>query len=139
MMSIAMDIKYPDLFAASFLVAGQWDPAKVLPLASDKLWIVVSEGDLKAYPGQNAITSELEKYGARISRAVWDGRSSPEEFEAAVQRMQAENNPINYVALRKGTVVPPGQVDDGGSNHVNTWRIAYTIEGIRDWLFKQHR
>ena len=139
MISIAMDIKYPDLFAASFLVAGQWDPAKVLPLASDKLWIVVSEGDLKAYPGQNAITAELEKYGARISRAVWDGRSPPEEFEAAVQRMRAENNPINYVAFRKGTVVPPGQVDDGGSNHVNTWRIAYTIEGIRDWLFKQHR
>ena len=139
MMSIAMDIKYPDLFAASFLVAGQWDPAKVQPLANDKLWIVVSEGDLKAYPGQNAITAELEKYGARVSRAVWDGRSTPKEFEAAVQRMPAENNLINYVALRKGTVVPPGQVDDGGSNHVNTWRIAYTIEGIRDWLFKQHR
>jgi predicted peptidase len=36
-MSIAMDIKYPDLFAASLLVAGQWDPAKVSPLAKDKL------------------------------------------------------------------------------------------------------
>ena len=32
MMSIAMNIKYPDLFAASFLVAGQWDPAKVAPM-----------------------------------------------------------------------------------------------------------
>ena len=31
MMSIAIDVKCPDLFAASFLVAGQWDPAKVLP------------------------------------------------------------------------------------------------------------
>jgi hypothetical protein len=50
MTSIAIDIKYPDLFAASFLVAGQWDPTKVQPLAQDKLWIVVSEGDLKAYP-----------------------------------------------------------------------------------------
>jgi len=29
--------------------------------------------------------------------------------------------------------------DDGGSNHICTWRIAYTIEGVRDWLFTQKR
>ncbi len=139
MMSIAMDIKYPDLFAASFIVAGQWDSTKVKPLAQDKLWIVVSQGDTKAYPGENAITAALEKEGAKVSRAVWNGRATTEEFAAAVQKMEAEGNSINYVALKKGTVVSPGQTDDGGSNHPNTWRIAYTIEGIRDWIFKQHK
>jgi len=139
MMSIAIDIKYPDLFAASFIVAGQWDPTKVKPLAKDKLWIVVSQGDLKAYPGQNAITAALEKEGAKVSRAVWNGRSTAAEFAAAVKKMETEGNSINYVALQKGTVVPAGQTDDGGSNHINTWRIAYTIEGIRDWIFKQHK
>jgi predicted peptidase len=139
MMSIAIDIKYPDLFAASFIVAGQWDPTKVKPLAKDKLWIVVSQGDLKAYPGENAIAAALEQEGAKVSRAVWDGRSTVEEFAAAVNKMESEGNSINYVALKKGTVVPAGQTDDGGSNHINTWRIAYTIEGIRDWIFKQHK
>jgi len=139
MTSIAIDIKYPDLFAASFLVAGQWDPAKVQPLAQDKLWIVVSEGDLKAYPGQNAITAVLAEAGAKVSRAIWNGRSTPQEFAAAFERMAAEGSPINYVALQKGTVVLPGQDDDGGSNHVNTWRIAYTIEDIRDWIFQQRK
>lgn len=139
MASIALDIKYPDLFAASFIVAGQWDPEKVKPLANDKLWIMVSEGDLKAYPGENAITAVLEKEGARISRAVWDGRSTPEEFSAAFAKIDAEGSPINYVVLKKGTVALPGQEDDGGSNHVNTWRIAYTIEEIRDWMFRQHK
>lgn len=138
MMSIAMDIKYPDLFAASFIVAGQWDPAKVKPLAKDKLWIVVSQGDLKAYPGENAITAVLEQEGAKVNRAVWNGRSTAAEFAGAVKKMEALGSPINYVALQKGTVVPTGQKDDGGSNHINTWRIAYTIEGIRDWIFKQH-
>lgn len=28
-------------------------------------------------------------------------------------------------------------IDSPGSNHVNTWRIAYEIEHIRDWLFRQ--
>ncbi|MEH1888822.1 MAG: PHB depolymerase family esterase [Nostoc sp.] len=139
MMSIAMDIKYPDLFAASFIVAGQWDPTKVKPLAQDKLWIVVSQGDLKAYPGENAITAALEQEGANVSRAVWNGRSTAEEFAAAVKKLETERNPIHYVALQKGTVVPAGQTDDGGSNHINTWQIAYTIEGIRDWIFQQHK
>ncbi|MBN3908585.1 MAG: prolyl oligopeptidase family serine peptidase [Nostoc sp. NMS1] len=139
MMSIAMDIKYPDLFAASFIVAGQWEPTKVKPLAKDKLWIVVSQGDLKAYPGQNAIATALEKEGAKVSRAVWNGRSTAAEFATAVKKMETEGNSINYVALKKGTVVLTGQKDDGGSNHINTWRIAYAIEGIRDWIFKQHK
>lgn len=139
LMSIAMDIKHPDLFAASFIVAGQWDAAKVKPMAKDQLWIVVSQGDLKAYPGENAITAALEKEGAKVSRAVWDGRSTAAQFDADVKKMVAEGNSINYVALQKETVVPAGQTDDGGSNHINTWRIAYTIDGIRDWIFQQHK
>ncbi len=137
MMSIAMNIRYPDLFAASYIVAGQWDPAKVAPLAKDRLWIMVSEGDLKAYPGENAITAALEAKGAHVARAVWDGRSTPEQFAAAADRLQAEGAPINYVALASGTVVPPGQRDDGGGNHINTWRIAYSIESVREWMFRQ--
>lgn len=115
MMSIAINIKYPALFAASFIVAGQWDPTKVKPFAKDKLWIVVSQGDTKAYLSENAITAVLEKAGARVSRAIWNGRSTPEAFAAAVKKLEAEGNPINYVALQKGTVVPPGQTDRGGA------------------------
>lgn len=137
MSSIALMIKYPDLFAAALLVAGQWDATKVAPLAQDKLWIIVSEGDLKAFPGMNAITAALEQEGAKVSRATWSGLSTPAEFAAEVSKMMAENTNINYTVLQKGTVVPAGQTDDGGSNHINTWRIAYTIEGARDWLFKQ--
>lgn len=137
MMSIAIDIKYPDLFAASLLVAGQWDATKVTPMANDKLWIIVSEGDAKAFPGMNAITSTLEKEGAKVSRATWSGESTPAEFAAAVSKMEAEESNIKYTVLQKGTVVPASQSDDPGSNHTNTWRIAYTIEGVRDWLFSQ--
>jgi predicted peptidase len=134
---IAANIKYPDLLAASLLVAGQWDPAKVSPMAKANLWIVVSEGDLKAFPGMNAITKTLEREGAGISRATWSGRASADEFASGVGSMLAEGNHIMYTVLRKGTVVPPDMRDDGGSNHVCTWRIAYQIEGIRDWLFSQ--
>ncbi|WP_207389987.1 carboxylesterase family protein [Phytopseudomonas daroniae] len=139
MMSIAMDIKYPDFFAASFLVAGQWDPALVKPLARQKLWILVSQDDDKAYPGQNAIVEVLENEGARISRATWDGTWSANQYRAAFEKIDAEGSPINYVTFAKGTVIPPGQSAAGASGHRNTWRIAYSIEPIREWIFRQHK
>jgi predicted peptidase len=137
MMSIAMNIKYPDFFASSFLVAGQWSPALVKPLAKKKLWILVSQDDDKAYPGENAITEVLEKNGAKISRVVWDGTWNAGEFRAAFEKIDPEDSPINYVAFKKGTVIPAGQSTAGGSGHRNTWRIAYTIEPIREWIFRE--
>jgi predicted peptidase len=137
MMSIAMNIKYPDLFAASFLVAGQWDPTLVRPLAKKNLWILVSQDDDKAWPGENAIIEVLEQEGAKVSRAIWDGTLTADQFRAAFDNIDAEGSPINYVAFRQGTVIPEGQSAAGASGHRNTWRIAYAIAPIREWIFRQ--
>lgn len=93
MMSIAMNIRYPEFFAASFLVAGQWDPALTKPLAKQKLWILASQDDDKAFPGENAITAVLEREGAKISRATWDGTWTAEQFRSAFDKVDAEGNP----------------------------------------------
>ncbi|MCI3278888.1 PHB depolymerase family esterase [Streptomyces cylindrosporus] len=138
--SIALDFTYPDLFAASFLVAGQWDDlSQVKPLAKQKIWAVVSQGDEQAYPGMTGIMDTLAKEGAKISRAVWDGQLTPGEFAPYAAAMRAKKTPVNFVALKKGTVVWPGLEENSVDNHVCTWRAAYTIEGIRDWLFEQKR
>jgi predicted peptidase len=137
MVSIEMLIRYPDLFAAALLVAGQWDAERMSVLTKANMWVIVSEGDRKAFPGMNASMAALEAAGAKISRATWSGRASPEEFALEVEKMIGEGNNIKYTVLRKGTVVPEGLPDDGGNNHKHTWRIAYAIEGLRDWLFSQ--
>ncbi|MBD8600988.1 peptidase [Pseudomonas sp. CFBP 8772] len=139
MMSIAMDIKYPNFFAATFLVAGQWDPVRVKPLVSQKLWILVSQDDDKAFPGQNVLTQALEQEGAKISRASWDGTWTAEQFRAAFDKIDAQDSPINYVTFAKGTVIPKEDSGSGASGHRNTWRIAYTIEPIREWIFRQRK
>lgn len=137
--SISLDAKYPNLFSASYLVAGQSEIADMSPLAKQNIWIVVSEGDERAYPGMNAITSTVEKNGAKVSRAVWNGRADAAEFSTDVNKMLAENSNIKYTMLKKGTVVSTGLADNALWNHMCTWRIAYNIEGIRDWLFTQHK
>ena len=137
MASIEMLTKHPDLFAAALLVAGQWDATKMSVLTKANVWVIVSEGDRKAFPGMNASMAALEAAGARISRATWNGRASAEEFALDVRKMIAEGNNIKYTVIAKGTVVPKGLPDDGRNNHIHTWPIAYAIEGLRDWLFTQ--
>lgn len=139
MLSIAINIKYPDFFAASFLVACQWAPEKCKPLATDKMWVVVSEGDIKAFPGQNAIMEVLRGEGATIAQAQWNGRGTPEELSAEAVALEASGAPILYATFAPGTVHLPSQDDGPGPNHINTWRVAYQIEAIRDWLFRQSR
>nr|WP_319483476.1 PHB depolymerase family esterase [uncultured Cohaesibacter sp.] len=136
MMSIAMNIKYPDFFAASFLVACQWDASLVAPMAGNRLFILVSQDDSKAFPGQNAITEALEKEGATIARAEWDGHWNDEQFRFAFDTLNAQGARINYVTFAKGSVFNEGESTEGASGHRNTWRVAYSIEPIRAWLFR---
>ncbi|WP_254017063.1 hypothetical protein [Mesorhizobium escarrei] len=93
----------------------------------------------RTHLGQNAVAEVLEQERARVSRAVWDARWSAEEFRTAFNEIDAESSPINYVAFREGSVIPEGEAIAGASGHRNTWRVAYTIEPIREWIFRQHR
>ncbi|BEG57451.1 hypothetical protein NHP21005_11390 [Helicobacter sp. NHP21005] len=133
MMSIAMLIKYPHFFAGAFLVAGQWKASLCGPLVHDRLWILVSQDDLGAYPAQTAIVEKLEHGGVKVAKAVWDGRWDQAHFMQACKEMMAKNAPINYAVLKKGSL-PSG---DKMSAHRGTWQVAYNIEPIRAWLFKQ--
>jgi len=136
MMSIAIDIAYPDLFAASYLVARQWDAAKCAPLAKDKLWITVSEGDQKAYPGQNAILARLRDDGATYSQAQLDGGWTDEKLSSACAAVAAKGTAINYTTFKVGTL--PGTAA-GAMEHMASWTRAYSIESIREWVFEQRK
>ncbi len=126
MISIAMDIKYPNLFAASFLVACQWNPSLVKPLANKPLWIIVSEGDTKANPGIDAITKVLSDNGATVAQASWNAQAPDKVLQSDVEEMLSRNAQVNYVVFQ-------------GGSHTYTWQYAYSIDGVREWLFKQHK
>lgn len=139
MMTLGLNIKYPDLFAASWVVAGQWPAAQASPLARKNLWVTVSQGDTKAYPGENAIMAVVEKAGTKVGRAVWDGQSSAAEFAADVKAMAAKGTTVNYASFKKGSTQAGGLANAHGVEHNSTWPIAYTIEGVRAWIFEQRK
>lgn len=137
MMAIVMNYKYPELFAASYLVACQWDPKEVSTMAKNNLWITVSTGDVKAYPGMNAITSELIKRGAAVAKDTWRADYTDAQFLEGARKVIAQKSNIKYTTLEKGTNPYLPKDANPGSEHFGTWKIAYNIPGIKDWMFLQ--
>lgn len=131
---------YPDFFAGALLVAGQWDPARCGRTMHDKdIWILVSCNDLKAHPGMDAVTAAIEANGGRVARFGWDAAAGPEALNAmALEALQTDAN-VRYTVFDGDSVVPPGEDPNPGSNHTCTWRTAYAIPAVRDWLFTARR
>ena len=139
MMAIVMNYKYPELFAASYLVACQWNEKEVAPMAKNNLWIMVSTGDAKAYPGMNAITNELAKKGATITRETWKADYTNEQFLEAARKVIGQKSNIKYTTLEKGTNPYLAKNANPGSEHAGTWKVAYNIPGVKDWMFSQSK
>ncbi|BCY09277.1 hypothetical protein [Actinoplanes sp. L3-i22] len=138
MLSLGMNIRHPDLFASSYIVAGQWPAEQADPLAAAKMWVCVSQGDTKAYPGISAIVARIAPLGAEVATATWNGAGTDAEFRAAVAALRAEHAGFNFASFTPGTV-PGATIGNGGSEHTGTWRVAYDIPGIRDWILRQSR
>ena len=128
MSSIAMGIRRPDFFTAYYLVAGQWDAEAMTVLSDKKMFIVVSRGDPRAYPGMNASLELMEQHGAVVQRAEWDqdGGVVPEEQVSALRALPGN---IHYAVLKTEK--------RDYSCHMDTWKVAYGIEGVKEWLFEQ--
>ena len=139
MMAIVMNYKYPELFAASYLVACQWDPKEVSTMARNNLWITVSTGDAKAYPGMNAITSELIKRGATVAKDSWRADYTDAQFLEGARKVIAQKSNIKYTTLEKGTNPYLPKDANPGLEHSGTWKVGYSIPGIKDWMFLQSK
>lgn len=128
MTNIALSDKHPDLFAAQFLVAGQWNVEEMKAMKDKKLWIVVCEGDEKAYPAMKAAVDLWESLGSKVARgeSMWNGKASEDERNADTSVMLKKDADIRMNVI-------------AGGSHMYTWSLAYNYEGIRDWLFRQSK
>lgn len=140
MMSIAMNIKYPNLFAATWIVAGQWDPQKTVPIAKNNLFILVSENDTKAFPTENKIIKILAENGAIVKESKgWNGQAAISELNNNVDHLLAEGGNVNYATFKGGSLALEQKSSNLGGAHMGTWKVAYNIDHIRDWLLNQRK
>lgn len=128
MTNIAISDRYPDLFAAQWFVACQWDTTEMEALKDKNLWITVCEGDNKAYPGMNEAVAKWKALGATVAqnKEPWDSKAPVAELDQKVKKLAAQGSKINYTVF-------------AGGNHMYTWSFTYNIDAIRDWLFAQKK
>lgn len=138
MSSIVLNIRYPEFFAASLLIAGQWDEQGIEGLEKQHLWMINSQGDAKAFPIMNQMNVVMEHRGAKIVHHVWRADLSQQEYKEIADTLIATGANIIYTPYLIETVAD-GWHSNGGEHHVNTWRTAYGIEAVREWLFSNHR
>ena len=140
MSSCELNIQWPEQFAASLLVAGQWSPERMAQSCTNsKFWILVSQNDAKAFPGMNAVTNALSEAGVKVGKYLWNAKSTPAEFEALAAGALADDVQVRYTVFQGSSVVPEGRDAGPGANHVCTWPVVYEIESVKEWLFAQKR
>ncbi len=138
MMLCEMNIRYPDLFAGCLLVAGQWNPETMGVCKDKNCWIIVSQGDKKAFPIMDACMKSMEKAGGKVTRGAFNAKASDEELRAVIEKLESDGNNMYFTWFEGESVIPEGVIkSDSGMHHVMTWVRAYDITALRDWLLKQ--
>ena len=137
MTSCELNVRYPDLFAASLLVAGQWNPETMASLYRKNFWILVSEHDVKAFPGMTAVLDAMKAQGGIVEQYYWNAKADPEELNAAVLKAAKSSVNLRFTVFEGDSVVPEGEEIHPGSNHMSTWPVVYSIDALRDWLLEQ--
>ena len=133
MTSLYLNSKYPDLFAASLFVSGQWDQSVLAPLTDASFFYITAGGDEKASGGQTEVMELLDEAGVSYSYGEWSAQNSEDEQNAAAEEMISEGNSANFIRFETGSVLNGGQ----GMEHMASFNYAYKIAAVRDWLFEQ--
>ena len=75
--------------------------------------------------------------GGTVTREAWKGDYAEGQFLESARRLAAQKTNIKYTTLEKGTNPYLPKDANPGSEHSGTWKIAYSIPGIKDWMFSQ--
>ena len=135
MSSLYLNSKYPDLFAASLYVSGQWDISVLDVLEDQTFFYVTAGGDEKASGGQDEVMALFDQDQVPYSYQSWDAQEDADAQNDLVQAMIDEGNQANMIRFETGTVLN----GEGGMEHMASFNYAYKISALRDWLFEQSR
>ena len=133
MTSLYLNSKYPDLFAASLFVSGQWDISVLSPLENKKFFYITAGGDGNASGGQDKVKAMFDADGIGYSYGTWNAKDSQEDQVAAVQELINQGYDANMIRFETGSVLTEGS----GMEHNASFVYGYKISAVRDWLFEQ--
>ena len=138
MTALYLNGTYPDLFAASLYVDGQWSTDILESLENQKFFYFAAEGDDKASEGMANVKAMFDEDGVSYAEATLNTKDSSDEINSAIEEVINQGYSANFISWEEGSVLPDG--NDGssmGSEHMYSFDHAYKISNVRDWLFEQ--
>ena len=136
MSSLYLNSEYPDIFAASMYVSGQWDINVLKGMENQKFFYITAGGDEKASAGQDEVMAMFDADSVSYSYDTWNAQNSDEEQTEAVEELIKQGYDANMVRFETGTVFKEGQ---SGMEHMYSFNYGYKLTAVRDWLFEQSR
>ena len=138
MNSFIMMTKDPDLFAAAYCIAGKWDAQELVPLKDSNILVFTSEDD-PATKSMNLVAEAWEAAGAVVATKNMDATADQETLSKDMNELFSQDTNLFYCRINSGE----GRLDSDGNklsgNHRYTWRIAYNLPGVKEWLFEQSK
>ena len=135
MSSLYLSSKYPDLFAASMYVSGQWDISVLDVLEEQTFFYITAGGDEKASGGQDEVMAMFDADQISYSFETWNAQDDLDVQNENVESMIAEGNTANMIRFETGSVLNGGS----GMEHMASFNYAYKLSAVRDWLFEQSK
>ena len=136
MTSFYLNGHYPDLFAATLYVSGQWDVSQLSALSNQNFFYITAGGDATASGGQADVEALLTDAGVAYSTATWDATWTTAEKNSAADEDIANNTSANFATWETGTVMTN---TDEGSEHRASFDHGYTVPVVRDWIYSQSK
>ncbi len=136
MSSFYFNATYPDLFAASLYVSGQWDISVLQGLEEQKFFYITAGGDEKASGGQDEVMAMFDEDGVSYSYGTWNAQDDAEKQSAAVAELLSLGLDANMIRFETGTVFKEGET---GMEHMASFNYGYSLTAVRDWLFEQSK
>lgn len=135
MVSLYLNSLYPDFFAASLYVSGQWDISTLGNLENQKFFYIVAGGDEKASAGQDSVMEMFDDDQVPYSYAEWNAQNDSDTQNSDAGELISQNLNANMIRFETGSVL----TDASGKEHMESFNYAYDISVVRDWVFEQSR
>ena len=135
MSSLYLNSKYPDLFAASIYVSGQWDISVLSVLEDQTFFYITAGGDEKASGGQDEVMAMFDADQVPYSYGTWNAQDDGDAQSENVQSLIDEGYAANMIRFETGSVLNGGN----SMEHMASFNYAYKLSTVRDWLFEQSK
>ncbi len=135
MTSLYLNSKYPNMFAASLFVGGQWDISVLKTLETESFFYITAGGDEKASKGQKEVMDMFDADGINYTYAKWNAQNKAQIQDNSVKNMLEKNYKANFIQFQTGSVLKDGNTQE----HMASFNYAYKLTAVRDWLFRQSK